>query len=115
MFQCGRKESPVPARYPSANPWKNLRMNQAAAEGMIVTMRCTACRRETHFWAADLVKVLGPNHQVHVPPWPCSRCRTTEFLSMRWAVATASMLAQGLTVRRPVSKIEKWLWRNERA
>jgi hypothetical protein len=87
-------------------------MRDAAQDGMIITMRCALCRRTVHFWAADLLQVLG-DHQVHVPPWPCSRCRSIEHMAVSWSVPSAQMLA-GLTVRRPVRKIEKWLWRDER-
>lgn len=89
-------------------------MREAAHDGMLITMRCNACRRVTHFWAADLVQVLGDDHQVHIPPWPCSRCRTREYIDMSWTVATADRL-NGLTVRRPVSKVERWIWRDEKA
>jgi hypothetical protein len=110
VFGIGR----MPEAHPSANPAKNRKMHHAAADGMIITMRCSLCRRDVHYWAADLVKVLGPNHQVHVPPWPCSKCRRIDFVQMRWQVATKQLL-DGLTVRRPVRQITKWLWRDERA
>lgn len=88
-------------------------MSEAAADRMLITMRCNACHRVTHFWAVDLVKVLGGNHQAHIPPWPCSRCRTAEFINMTWIVPSSLML-DGLTVRRPVRKIERWIWRDEK-
>lgn len=80
--------------------------------GMLVTLRCGLCRRTVHYWAADLFQVVG-DHQVHVPPWPCGRCRTMDYLNVSWTVPGAATLA-GLTVRRPVRKIEKWLWRDEK-
>jgi hypothetical protein len=104
----------MPVAHPSASPFKNRLMRHAAADGMLVSMRCGLCRKTLHFWAADLVTVLGPGHPVHVPPWPCSRCRTAEHIDMRWTVPSPAML-QGLTVRRPIRKIEKWLWQNEKA
>ena len=52
--------------------------------------------------------------EVH-PPFPCSKCRTAEYLDVRWNVPAASDLERGLTVRRPVKKITKWIWRDERA
>lgn len=104
----------MPTRRPSANPWKNRQMHHAASEGMIITMHCSLCRRDVHYWASDLVKVLGPNHQVHVPPWPCGKCKRIDFVQMRWQVATMQLL-EGLIVRRPVRQVTKWLWRNERA
>lgn len=89
-------------------------MMDAAREGMIITLACSGCRRATHYWAADLVTVLGPRHDVTVPPWPCDRCRTKEFVSVRWNVPGPSTL-QSLTVRRPVKQISRWVWRDEKA
>lgn len=103
----------MPTVHPSANPFKNRRMRDAAQDGMLITIRCNGCRRMTHFWAADLYQVLG-DHQLHVPPWPCSRCRSTEGIDVTWSIPGADKL-NGLTVRRPVRKIEKWLWRDEKA
>lgn len=88
-------------------------MREAAAKGMIVTLRCNLCRRSVHYWAADLFKVIG-DHQVHIPPWPCGRCRQIDLLNVSWTVPSMTTLA-GLTVRRPVRKIEKWIWRDEKA
>ena len=104
----------MPASGPSGNPFRNRRMCDAARDGMLVTLHCGLCRRTMHFWAADLVRVVGKHHQVHIPPWKCSRCGTVEFVDVTWAVPSPSILT-GLTVRRPVRKIEKWLWRDERA
>jgi len=104
----------MPAAGPSGNPFRNRRMCDAAHDGMLITLRCNGCRRTLHFWAADLVKVVGEHHQVHLAPWPCSRCQTADFIDVSWTVPGAAMLT-GLTVRRPVRKIERWLWRNEKA
>lgn len=104
----------MPAARPSANRFKNRLMQDAAKDRMLITVRCNRCRRQTHYWAADLIEVLGWNHEVHVPPWPCSKCRSSELVDVRWQIPSAEMLAAGLTIRRPVKKIEKWLWRDER-
>ncbi|WP_299911611.1 hypothetical protein [uncultured Paracoccus sp.] len=79
-------------------------------------MFCNGCRRRVNYWAADLAQVIeDPFHEAHVPPWGCARCKTAEYMVMRWHVPSAEEMAKGLTVRRPVRKIEKWLWRDERA
>ena len=105
----------MPAAHPSANPFKNCRMCDAARDGMLITVKCGLCRRSVNFWATDLLTVLGPDHQVHHAPFPCSKCRTSDYLDVRWNVPAASDLERGLTVRRPVKKITKWIWRDERA
>jgi hypothetical protein len=90
------------------------KLSEAAAAGMILTIKCDLCRRSVHFWAADLVKILGPHYPLSKPPWLCSQCRTADYLHVRYKVWTFDEL-RNVTVRRPVKKITKWVWRNERA
>jgi hypothetical protein len=104
----------MPAMTPSSHPRRHLTMDQAARQHMVITLKCAGCRREVHYWAADLVTVLGPYHQTHVPPWPCGRCRSLEYVSVRWSVPDTSTLAN-LVVRRPVKQITKWIWRDAKA
>ncbi|SDX41398.1 hypothetical protein SAMN04488001_3147 [Litoreibacter albidus] len=103
----------MPAARPSANRFKNQRLCHGASLGMLITVRCPFCRRTVNFWAADLVQVLGPDHELHVPPFPCSRCKTRE-VDVTWCVPASSTLTD-LTVRRPVRQVVKWVWRDEKA
>lgn len=106
----------MPQPTPPVAPSKRPRMMQAAIAGMLITVKCGLCRRQVNYWAADLVEVLGPQALADVPPYPCSRCRAPDMLSVRRAVPSASELAEGkIVVRRPVRQIVKWTWRNERA
>jgi hypothetical protein len=83
---------------------------------MIMTMRCNGCRRQVNYWAADLVKVVeDPFHEARTPPWGCAHCGTGEFMSMRWRIPSATELQSGLTVRRPVRQVVRWIWRDEKA
>lgn len=104
----------MPERYPHTNRAKNTTLGQAAAKGMVISLSCAVCRRVVHFWAADLVKTLPPTHQVHVPPFACSKCGTKDYINVTWEIPNASRLTT-LTVRRPVRQITRWLWRNEKA
>jgi len=81
--------------------------------GMVLSLKCGTCGRVVHYWAADLVQALGPLYRISRPPWAC-RCKASEGAVVKWFVPGPSAL-QGLTVRRPVKKIEKWVWRDERA
>ena len=89
-------------------------MRDAAESGQMLMVRCNLCHRTVNYWAYDLVKVVGPHHEVHVPPFQCSRCRTREYLDVKCTIPSASELAT-LTVRRPVKQIAKWIWRTEKA
>ncbi|AGT07919.1 hypothetical protein [Paracoccus aminophilus] len=102
----------MPARRPSANPWNNPMMWEAARENLLIRLRCNGCRRSVYYWAADLVKVVGPYHQVHVPPWRCSRCKSAEFVEVHATYPHAELLGK-VTIRRPVKEITRWIWRNE--
>lgn len=101
---------------PSTNKFANRQIRHCAREGAMMVMRCNSCRRTVHYWAADLLQVIDdPFHEAHVPIWPCARCGTIEYMVMRWMLPTAQELEDGITVRRPVKKITKWIWKNERA
>lgn len=78
---------------------------------MLISVRCPLCDRRAHYWAADLLKVLGPDHRLDQPPFPCSNCNTND-LDVRYRVPAPTELV-GLTVRRPVRQVVRWIWRNE--
>lgn len=97
-------------------PSRSQRMSDAARAGMMITLKCGLCQRIARYWAADLVQVVGPLHPAQVPPWPCSKCKTMEFLTLRCEVPSAAALAEGkIFVRRPVKQVLRWIWRSERA
>lgn len=50
----------MPESHRPAYPGKIYRLEQAAADGMLVVVRCSHCRRMTRFLAADLVALLDP-------------------------------------------------------
>jgi hypothetical protein len=104
----------MPAAGPSANPFRNSILADAARDGMLISVTCLLCRRTVNYWAEDLVRVVGPMHQRHLPPFPCSRCRTAEHMAVRWCIPTSAE-REKLMVRRPVKQVVKWVWRNERA
>lgn len=105
----------MPARAPSANPFRNLHLSHQAEAGLLLTMKCGLCGRKAHYWATDLLRVVGPQHQAHIAPFACAKCRTKEYIDLWWTKPSAADLQAGLTVRRPVRKITKWIWRNERS
>ncbi|PTW99133.1 hypothetical protein DDE23_18730 [Pararhodobacter aggregans] len=100
---------------PASNRFSNRSIRDCARDGMIIVMRCNHCRRQVNYWASDLAQVIeDPFHEAHIPPWGCAKCRTSEYMVMRWRVPSALELSKGLTVRRPVRKVTKWIWKDER-
>ncbi|UFM64820.1 hypothetical protein LOS78_14185 [Paracoccus sp. MA] len=95
-------------------PGKYYAMADAAQHDMVVTIKCRSCRKTVHYWASDLVKVVGPDHPVARPPWRCSKCGEIEFLQVSREMRTAHKPMTGLVVRRPVKQVMRWLWKNER-
>lgn len=89
-------------------------LSEAAAAGMIMTVKCDMCRRTVHFWASDLVQILGAHHPLSKPPWLCSKCKTADYMHVRCKVWSTNSL-QGLIIRRPVRKVTRWIWRDEQA
>lgn len=75
---------------------------------------CGLCKVTATYWAHDLMRVVGPHHIVHTPPFACSRCGTMEFVNVKTTVPPTSELSK-IIVRRPVKQVTKWIWRNEQA
>jgi hypothetical protein len=105
----------MPETHPSANRSKNASLGDAARHGMIVMVRCGSCGKKVNYWAADLLQVVGPRHNLHQAPFPCATCKSSDCLTVRWEVPSTSTLDAGLIVRRPVKQVMRWIWRNERA
>lgn len=91
-----------------------MSMQMAAELNMLITVRCSGCRREARYLAVDLIEVVGPSHFLKRPMWPCRRCQTADFIKNTWAPITAQAPMSGVTVRRPVKKVVRWLWRETR-
>ncbi|WP_299913356.1 hypothetical protein [uncultured Paracoccus sp.] len=106
---------PTMPSIPSTNRFANRSIRDCARDHMLMLMRCDLCGRTVNYWAEDLAKVIDdPFHEAHVPPWGCGQCRTIDYMSIRWHLPSAQELAAGLTVRRPVRQVVKWIWRDER-
>jgi hypothetical protein len=100
----------MPERLPpiTSHPSKAPRtLRQAAEDGMVVELRCNLCRRRVTYLAHDLLRVCSPDHPVHVPPFPCGRCRTTEYVSTRCRIPLLEEYGK-LAIRRPLRQVWKW-------
>lgn len=97
-----------------AIPSNRFRLREAAAQGLLLSIRCAGCRQPAVvFLATDLVKVLDPNRDCfHPPPFPCSRCKSDEQIVVK--VRTAEDAAIGKLVVRRLAGIRCVpVWRNE--
>ena len=100
----------MPAGHPPIHPHpgKPFRtIRDAALDGQIIEVRCNGCRKRVNFLAEALCKVIDPKHPVHLPPFPCARCRTTEFINVKAKTPVADEVGK-LVVRRPARLIQTW-------
>ncbi|MEO3414072.1 hypothetical protein AAFO92_05380 [Roseovarius sp. CAU 1744] len=100
----------MPVSFPPVRPHPGKpfhRLKDAARLCQVMTVRCNLCHRKTNFLASDLIKVVDPDLPAHQPPFPCSRCKTTEYINVRLRVPDATEIGK-LPIRRPDRIIQKW-------
>jgi hypothetical protein len=105
---------------PTPHHLKNLgvlanryRLAEAARENLILSLRCTKCRRPPVFFlATDLVRVLDPDRDCfHPPPFPCSQCGSDRTVEVKLRSPEAAQ--PGVVLRRLVGMKSVAIWRNE--
>lgn len=102
--------SPMPETHHPVHPHParpHRTLEDAAKDGMVLELKCNGCHRKVTYLALDLLAVCGPRHPVHVPPWPCGKCRTSEYVSVRARVPYLEEYGR-LPIRRPVGQVWKW-------
>ncbi|QDC11291.1 hypothetical protein FHY55_19540 [Oceanicola sp. D3] len=111
---CSPYVPAMPAGRPPirAHPSKPFRSSKdAAVDGLLLLIRCNLCRRAIYSTPSDLMKIVDPQHPLHLPPFPCSRCGQTEYVEMR-----QHRPAHGDYGRIPIRKLEKVvevkIWKN---
>mgnify|MGYP001211803433 CR=1 FL=1 len=90
----------MPVQFPPVHPhpFKAPRtLRQAAADGMVMELRCNLCRKSVTYLAHDLLRVCSPDHPAHLPPFGCARCRVP--LQEEYGK---------LVIRRPQRQVWKW-------
>jgi hypothetical protein len=100
---------PSPPWHQSHYPGKAHLLRHAAAEGQLVFVRCTRCRRRAVYLATDLVTMLSPERDALLPPFPCSRCHTTDYVQVECRVHFSDEVGH-LAIRRP-SVVRRTVWR----
>lgn len=101
MPEAFPKERPYPGTY--------VKLRHAAEAHQLVVVKCKNCRRVARFLCEDLVRVLDPERDVTLPPFPCSRCRSSDRLHVEVISVGASDVGL-MEVRRPgpVQRTQTW-------
>lgn len=101
----------MPEGYVSARPYpgKRYRLKHAAQEGQLVTLRCGLCHRAVTYLASDLVELVNPEQDVHIPPFQCGKCGKLDYLQVTLRMPAAGDYGN-LTIRRPgpVRRTQTW-------
>lgn len=50
---------------------------------VLIRLNCSLCRKSLYFLPADLVKILGPDHPIHKPPFDCSGCGGKQYMKVK--------------------------------
>lgn len=97
---------------PHPHPYRpHYRLKDAAADGMVLHVRCMLCRRSGYYLAADLVKLFDPDLPIlWRAPFPCSRCGTAEHIRVVTRLPAAGDYGH-LPVRRPAQVLHIQTWR----
>jgi len=89
---------------------KRYRLQDAAANGELVTALCMLCFRSRTYLASDLVAIIDPDGDAQAPPFACGHCGTGEHMKV-----TLRMPEPGdygaVEVRRPAGVRRTQLWK----
>ena len=100
---------PSPPWHQSHYPGKAHLLKHAAEQGQLVFVRCSRCRRRAIYLATDLVTLLNPERDALLPPFPCSRCGTANYITVECRVHFSDEVGH-LAIRRPgpIKRIQLW-------
>lgn len=97
---------------PPSDRRKWARLRDWAADGRCIRVHCNLCRRTLHFYAADLVEVYDPDMLAHEWRPPCSKCRKSDYVSVRSFFPGPDDVGR-IMMRRPAGVRTTQLWRSE--
>lgn len=82
---------------------------QAAENGQLIKVRCGCCSRTVHFLAKDLAELLGGSRPALAVPFPCSRCKTDDYMRVEYITPRPGDVGC-IAVRRPgpLKVIQTW-------
>src|SRR5688572_7301961 len=100
----------MPEGYRKHRVYPSLTLAKAAKDGLLILVRCYLCRGPmVRFLASDLVLNFGGDRDAEFPPFPCSKCGTSEYVRVKFHLPLPGDYGH-LEVRRPagVTRIQKW-------
>lgn len=87
-----------------------FRLDDAARTGVLLRVRCNLCQRTAYYLATDLAELFDPNRPAWQPPFPCSKCKTDEYVTVKVHSPAAGDYGN-LLVRRPGKLLRTQTWR----
>ena len=103
----------MPVPYHKLKPTRRYTLGQAADVGNMLQVRCLVCLRPAQvFLARDLEHLLGDHADANAPPFPCSKCRSLEFVQVKLRTPFDADVGK-LIIRRLVRIDKVARWRNE--
>lgn len=96
---------------PSSNKFLRFKMRDAARDERLIVCKCTQCRRVVRFLASDLVEIKGPAWDPHIPPFPCGKCKTADYVFVQIVIPLPGDYGS-LEVRRPGPVRTTQTWRS---
>jgi hypothetical protein len=97
-----------------AVPGNRYTLKEAAGERLLLSLRCSRCRRPpVLFLATDLVQVLPSSLDCfRPPPFACSKCDTDRYIHVKLRAQEAAAMGK-LVVRRLAGIRQVPVWRDE--
>jgi len=95
---------------PEARPKEGkYRLYEFAGQDYVLRVYCAGCRKTVRYLVDDLIKLKGRDWDVICPPYPCSRCKTREWMGV-WPEQVTKADVGMMDIRRPskVITIQKW-------
>lgn len=102
----------MPAGYMKERPYpgKYVKLSDAASGRQMIVVHCKGCRRTVRFLAEDLMQLLDPERDVMTPPFPCSKCQSSKYLTVT-VISPNDADVGVMELRRPgpVRRRQTWL------
>lgn len=92
-------------------PGQGYSLKDAAADGVLLIVRCTLCNRMRRYLASDLVEMLDPGGWADHPPFPYAKCGRWDAMSVKFHHPSPGDYGH-LVVRRPAGVKRTQMWKD---